>query len=436
MKLYSALLIIFSFFIVNITHASLFEVAPESLEAEAWTVLDPQSGQVITEHNSHVQRAPASLTKMMVAYIVLKDIQAGKINKNEVITATPIVNVVQWDESQMYLKPTQQITIDQLLAGLIIMSANDAAVTLAERISGSVPAFVQRMNQEAKALGMKDTNFANPAGITMDMHYSTAHDLAVLAQALTNETPDYLDYSKQQSFTYNQHFHRATNILLKQDATVDGLKTGFTRAAGYNLALTANRPTQQFDLNQRRLIVVVLGAQSGFKRAEIAHQLLNLSYAYTRNEIAIKNKQLIAELPVVASTLKMFRVETKKPSIVTTSLYNANQMIDMRDFDNQTHRLIQTDAFGFTSALEPLQQTQTHMNVELLTQSLTAPIAQIQQLARIHIYQNNRLIQTVLIEDELQIDEASWFESILNWFKQLFSFGSSSANQAKIYPLN
>ncbi len=152
-------------------NAALLNINPQSVEAEAWTILDTQSGQTIAEYNSHVQRAPASMTKMMVAYIALKEIKAGHLKKEEIITATPVVQVVQWDESQMYLKQGEQISIDQLLAGLIVMSANDAAVTLAERISGSVPAFVARMNQEAQALGMKDTHFANPPGITMPDHF-------------------------------------------------------------------------------------------------------------------------------------------------------------------------------------------------------------------------------------------------------------------------
>src|SRR5690606_37470280 len=142
----------------------------ESVEAEAWTILDAQSGQVIAEHNADVQRAPASLTKMMVAYIVLKDIQAGKLDKHTVLTASLVVKTIMWDESQMYLKEGEQISVDQLLAGLIIMSANDAAVTLAEKVSGNIPKFVDRMNQEAKALGMEHTYFPNPAGITMPQH--------------------------------------------------------------------------------------------------------------------------------------------------------------------------------------------------------------------------------------------------------------------------
>lgn len=435
LKITTALIVYLVLFCSTWVNAALLDIDPLNVESEAWSVLDPQTGQVIAEHNSHVKRSPASLTKMMVAYIALKEIKAGKLDKNEILTATPVVNMVQWDESQMYLKPTERISIDQLIAGLIVMSANDAAVSLAERISGSVPQFVQRMNQEARALGMSDTHFSNPAGITMDDHFSTAHDLALLGQAVTTETPDYLYYSKQQSFTYNLHYHRATNILLKQDPSVDGLKTGFTKAAGYNIAVTANRPSLVLDMPNRRLVVVVLGAKSGLKRAEIAHKLMNLAYSYTRNEIAIKDKQLIAELPVIQSKLKLFRVEAKQPKIMTTSLYDSKAVINMNNFDNQTHRLVETDELGILHVVEPLQKTQTHFNVELSTQALTAPLAQMMQLAKVQVYQNNQLIQTFLIEDEVKIEQANVFQRFIAWLQQIFSFGSDAAKQAKTYPL-
>lgn len=408
---------------------------PETVEAEAWTILDPQSGQVIAEHNSHVQRAPASLTKMMVGYIALKEIQAGHLRKDEILTATPVVQIVQWDESQMYLKQGEQISVDQLLAGLVVMSANDAAVTLAERISGDIPRFIDRMNKEAKALGMKDTHFQNPAGITMPDHYSSAADLARLAQALVTETPDYLYYSKQQSFSYNQRFHRATNILLKQDPSVDGLKTGFTKAAGYNLALTANRPMANIEAPERRLIVVVMGAKSGIKRAEVAHRLMNLAYTYTRNEVAIKDKQLIAELPVVKSTLKMFKVETKKPKLITTSLYDQAYAIDLQAFDQLQQRIMLNTGNGQIQAIEPLHETQTKMNVEMNEQELTAPLAEVMKLATVSVYQNNKLINTFDIEDDVQIEEANLFERFFMWIKSLFSIFSSETTELKTYPI-
>ena len=419
----------------TIVNATLLNLVPESVEAQAWTVIDTQSGQVIAEHNSHVQRAPASLTKMMVAYITLKELQAGHLRKDEILTATPVVNMVMWDESQMYLKQGEQISVDQLLAGLVVMSANDAAVTLAERIAGDVPKFIARMNKEAQALGMKDTHFQNPAGISMPEHYSTAADLALLGQALVTQTPDYLNYSKQQSFSYNNRFHHATNRLLKLDPTVDGLKTGFTKAAGYKLAPTANRPTMNPDTPERRLVVIVLGAASAAKRAEVAYNLMNMGYTYTRNEVAIKDKQLIAELPVIKSTLKMFKLETSKPQIITTSLYDQPFAIDLKTYDTTNQRIMLNTGNGTIQTIEPLQETKTHLNVENNEKLLTAPLAKVMQLATVQVYQNNQLIRTIAIENDVQIEEANFFQKIAIWFKQLFSLFSSNEVELKIYPL-
>ncbi len=432
MKFIASLIATLCFFMSAISHAALLNINPESVEAEAWTILDSQTGQTIASHNEDLQRAPASLTKMMVAYITLKEIQAGKLDKNEVITATSVVNMVMWDESQMYLKEGDQISVDQLLAGLIVMSANDAAVTLAEKISGSVPKFVERMNQEAKALGMQHTNFQIPAGITMPEHYSTAADLAKLSQALVNETPNYLFYSKQQSFSYNQRFHRATNLLLKMDPTVDGLKTGFTRAAGYNLAATAIRPSMDMSLSNRRLIVVVMGSKSAIKRAEVAHKLMNLAYTYTRNEVALKDKQVLAELPVVQSTLKMFKVATKKPELITTSLYDQSYSIDLNQFDQSTQRVMLDTGNGTLQSIEPLRETQTHLNIEVNETQLTAPLAKVMQLATVNVYQNNQLIRTILIEDQVDIEEANFFEKFLQW---LFGLFSSTNADVILYPI-
>lgn len=437
MKFFLSLFTLFSIFCTTLTNAALLNIAPESVEAAAWTIVDTQSGQIIAEHNSHVQRAPASLTKMMVAYIALKEIKAGKLKKDEIITATPVVSVVQWDESQMYLKAGEQISVDQLLAGLIVMSANDAAVTLAEKISGDVPHFVQRMNQEAQALGMKDTHFSNPPGITMPDHYTTAHDLSLLGQALIKQTPEYLHYSKMPSFSYNQRFHHATNLALKYDPSVDGLKTGYTKAAGYNLALTASRPSFSSDLAQRRLLVIVLGTPSAVKRAEIADKLMNLAYAYTRDEVIIPQQKLIAELPVIKSTLKMFKVETKQPTIVTTSLYAEPTPIDLNTFDNVTQRVQVLDNNLQPKVIAPLENTQTRVNIELNEKQLTAPLTKVMSLATVSIYQNNQLIRSLQIEDNVRIEEANIFQKIMMWFSSLFSiFSSSEHSAAKLYPVD
>ncbi|AOA58069.1 D-alanyl-D-alanine carboxypeptidase family protein [Acinetobacter larvae] len=410
-----------SLFWASCLHASLLHIAPSSVEAEAWTILDSQSGQIIASHNSEQQRAPASLTKMMVAYISLKEIQAGRLKKEEIIRATPVVNMVQPDESQMYLKVGEQISVDQLLAGLIVMSANDAAVTLAERISGNVPAFVQRMNQEAQALGMHNTHFTNPAGITMPAHYSSAHDMALLGQKLTQQTPDYLSYSIQPDFRYKEHFHHATNLALKTDPSVDGLKTGYTQAAGYNLALTAHRPSGLPNQPDRRIIVVVMGTKSAVKRSQIAEQLLNLAYVYSRNEIAIQEKQQLAELPVIRSTLKIFKIQSPQPHIVTTSLYNHSNPILLTQFDPTRQLLVIQDQQHQPQIIAPAQNTQTHFDVELTQKSLTAPLAGPMELAKVHVYQNQQLLQTFNIQDNVILEQAHWWQRLWMWLIGLFA---------------
>lgn len=402
------------------SYANLLNIAPESVEAQAWTIVDPQSGQVIAEHNSHVKRAPASLTKMMVAYIALKEIQTGQLKLDEVLTVSPVVNQVMWDESQMRLKVGESVSVDTLLAGLIVMSANDAALMLAERISGHVPNFVARMNLEAKALGMQDTNFENPPGITMPQHYSSAADLALLGQALVNQTPYYLHYSKMPNFSYHNIFHHATNLLLPVDASVDGLKTGFTKAAGYNLALTAKRPTGNPYTPERRLLVVVLGTPNAQKRAEVAHKLMNIAYTYTRNEAVIKAGQTVAEIPVKKSNYTWFHVKALTPQVATTSLYQQSFPIHLQDFDQASQRLRYTALNGAVQVIEPLTQTQTKLDIHLPQQSLAAPLQQKMDLAEVKVYQNDQLLRSFSIENQINLDSINIFAQFSNWLNDLW----------------
>ena len=408
--------------------ANLLNIHPESVEAEAWTILDSQSGQVIAEHNSHVQRAPASLTKMMVAYIALKDIQSGKLQRHELLTVTPVVNQVMSDESQMRLKVGEQVSVDTLLAGLIVMSANDAALLLAERISGSVPLFVARMNSEAKAVGMHNSHFSNPPGLTMPDHYSTAADFALLGQALVNETPSYLYYSKLPDFRYQGIYHAATNILLKTDPSVDGLKTGFTKAAGYNLALTAQRNTHRLDAPTRRLIVVVLGTASIQKRAEVAHQLMNLAYTYTQNERIVAKGQHLADIPVSQSKYTWFQVKGIQPEVVTTSLYPLTTPIDLKAYQTNQQRLYVKDAQGLMQTIEPLSTTKTKVQANLKQPVLNAPLNQKMPLVEIKVYQNKQLLRNIQVENHVQLEQHNLFQQFIAWCHDLWHGIQRKAN--------
>ena len=162
---------------------------------------------------------------------------------------------------------------------------------------------------------------------------------------------------------------------------------------------------------------------------------MNLGYTYTRNEVAIKDKQLIAELPVIKSTLKMFKLETKKPQIITTSLYNQPYAIDLRTYDTVNQRIVLNTGNGTLQTIEPLQETKTHLNVQLNEQLLTAPLAKVMQLATVQVYQNNQLIRTIAIEDNVHIEEANFFQKIALWFKQLFTIFSGDELKVKLHPL-
>lgn len=435
--------------------ATVLNIQPESVNAQAWLIYDPQTKQIIAEHNSHQQRAPASLTKMMVAYIVLKDIQAGKINKNQTINITPIVKQIQNDESKMDLSVGEQVTIDQLLAGLIIMSANDAAVTLAEFIGeGDTQKFIQRMNQEAQLLGMTQTSFANPSGITMAQHYSTAYDLNLLSLALIEQTPDYLHYSKQQSFTYKKP-HEATNLLLAQDTRVDGLKTGFTTAAGYNLALTAlqtagiglSLPTSSTPNHQapntsqtstpttsstpsitigtipkqnRRLIVIVLGTPDKKQRAEVSYKLLNVAFEYTQNQTLIKKRTLLTQIPIINGYSKRFSLYAPHDYQFTASLYPQHTAIDLKQFNLQTMRLI-TQHNGQAQTIEPLTQAELSYQTIAKQSTLYAPLKQKEiAIADVQVIQNQQVIHQFTLLQNFDLKPMTWWQKAIVWIQNLF----------------
>lgn len=402
----------------SVLNATILHIRPESVEAASWMIYDPQSKQVLAEHQSHAQRAPASLTKMMVAYIALKEIKAGKLKTTDILTTTDVVKTVQPDESQMFLKSGQAISVDQLLAGLIIMSANDAAVTLADHLGHGVPHFIEMMNQEAQALGMTDTYFTNPAGITMMEHHSSAADMVKLSTALIEQYPDYLGYSKQQQYQFNQFSHAATNLLLKKDTSVDGLKTGYTSAAGYNLALTAKRA-------DRRLIVVVMGTKSALKRAEVAYDLMNMAYNYTHNQVILQPNQRIAQIPVHLGKQPFFNVLASKQQMVTTSLYSKPENIDMRQYNPATNQL----------PVLPDATNRFDVDTELLHTQLEAPVNQSMHLATIQIKQNGEVIQHFPIEMNVQVEKLNFFERCIAWFKALFSSSSQKTTEAVVFPL-
>ena len=250
---------------------------PPEVAAKAYLVMDVSSGQILAGKDMDAPVEPASLTKLMTAYVVFDALRAKKIT----LTQTLPVSERAWKTpgSRMYIDPKMQVPVEDLIKGMIVQSGNDATMALAEGVGGTAEHFVQLMNDQAKALGMKNTSYRNPEGLTEAGHTTTARDLATLAMRLMTDFPEYVHYYTIKKYRYpgtpaSNDTNR--NALLFRDPTVDGLKTGHTNAAGYCLVATAKRDFP--NLQGRRLLSVVLGTASENARANESQKLLNWGY--------------------------------------------------------------------------------------------------------------------------------------------------------------
>lgn len=255
--------------------------AGPALAARAWTLVDATSGVTLASSAAAQRLEPASLTKLMTAYVVFTAIGEQRTRLDAGVTVSPAAVAAPGRAgARMFVEPGRPVTVDELLRGLVIASGNDAAVALAEHTAGSTAAFVERMNAEARRLDLRNTRFANPAGWSDAQHYSTAEDLARLARRLLADFPQYAHLFALREFTYNRVTQANRNRLLWSDGSVDGMKTGHTDGAGWSIVATAARPQGSGERAfNRRLIAVVLGAGSDTVRAQEALRLLNYGYA-------------------------------------------------------------------------------------------------------------------------------------------------------------
>ncbi|OZI71530.1 D-alanyl-D-alanine carboxypeptidase family protein [Bordetella genomosp. 12] len=249
---------------------------PPAIDARAWLLLDVTTGQELASSQADSRIEPASLTKIMTAYLIYEDLAAGRLALEQPVRISTRAWRVPPGSSRMFLEPGQQVSVAALLTGLMVQSGNDAAVALAEASAGSVEAFVTRMNERAAALGLSRTRFASPAGLPDPQTYSTARDLARLAQRYVADFPQWAArFDAQREFEYGGIRQRNRNRLLWQDSSVDGIKTGHTGAAGYCLIATASRDEQGV---ARRLIAVVTGTDSDKSRTQAGQALLDWGY--------------------------------------------------------------------------------------------------------------------------------------------------------------
>ncbi len=271
--------------------------APPSVAARAWLLADLSSGQILASEKAEDQFEPASLTKLMTAYVVFSALRDKRIALEQKVT----VSTRAWKTqgSRMFIEPRKPVTVEELIHGMVVQSGNDACIALAEQVAGSEEVFVTRMNEEAVRLGMKKTKFMNASGLPDPQHLTTAQDLYRLAAALIRDFPaEYARYYSQKEYRYNNITQPNRNRLLSLDPSVDGVKTGHTEAAGYCLIASSQR-------GERRLLSVLLGSSSEDARAQESLKLLNWGYqAFDSVKIYAKGK-VVKTIPVWKGKAKL-----------------------------------------------------------------------------------------------------------------------------------
>lgn len=329
------------------------DIAAPPIAARAYVLFDAGSGQILAQQAASDRFEPASLTKLMTAYLAFQALRDKKLT----LTQTLPVSERAWraEGSRMFIDPKQTPTVEQLLRGMIVQSGNDASIALAEGIAGSEDLFAQLMNKQAQKLGMKNSSFANATGLPNAQLFSTAEDIAILANALMRDFPNDVGYYKEREFTHNKITQPNRNRLLWLDPTVDGLKTGHTEAAGFCLAATAKRGEGD---NARRLISVVLGTTSDVARTQESQKLLNFGYQFFDSQ-------------------KLYK---KGEPIATPEIYKGTQNTIKLGFDRDIWLTLPKDKFSGMKA------TLTTM------QPLIAPFAPGQKAGVMKLTQNDKLI--------------------------------------------
>jgi len=277
--------------------------APPQLAAKSYVLLDGASGKVLVENNGDQRLPPASLTKLMTAYIATLEIRKGKIGEQDLVT----VSEHAWRTggaasggSTMFLPLNSQVSVDDLLHGVIIQSGNDASIALAEYIAGSEDGFSDMMNETAARLGMKNSHFMNATGLPHPEHYSSAHDMAILARAIINEDAEHYAIYSQKEFFWNNIKQGNRNLLLWRDKTVDGLKTGHTEEAGFCLVSSAVR-------EGARMITSVFGTVSESARAAETQKLLTYGFRFFETRTFYKKGQELAQAQVWKGTVRQVK---------------------------------------------------------------------------------------------------------------------------------
>lgn len=356
--------------------------AMPQLAAKSYVLMDAVSGNILVENNGDERLPPASLTKLMTAYIATKEIQKGQIAEQDMVT----ISEKAWRTggSRMFIDVGKQVSVDDLLHGIIIQSGNDASVALAEHIAGSEEAFSGMMNTAATRLQLDNSHFMNATGLPAEEHYSTAHDMAKLARAIIYEDPEHYSIYAQKEFLWNNIKQPNRNLLLWRDKTVDGLKTGHTDEAGYCLVASAVR-------DDMRLISVVFGASSEASRAAETQKLLTYGFRF---------------------------FETK------TFYQKGVELADSKVWKGQSSEVKVGLAEDLTVTL-PRGQVQKLAATMILDKSVIAPVAKGDRLGVVEVRAGDEVVHTADLVALQDVEEGGFFrrmfDSVRMFFYSLFN---------------
>ena len=298
---------------------------PPVMAVKAYLLMDVTANQVLAAKDPDMAVEPASLTKLMTAYLVFDALKSRKIDIKQTLSVSE--RAWKMPGSRMFIDPKMKVPVEDLIKGMIVQSGNDATVALAEGVAGSVERFVQLMNEQAKLLGMNSTVYKNPEGLTAPGHTTTARDLALLATRLMRDFPDYVPYYAIKKYRYEgtpAANDSNRNLLLFRDASVDGLKTGHTQAAGYCLVASAKREFP--NVGARRLLSVVLGADSENARANESQKLLNWGYSAFDAVKLFDANQAVVTPPIWKGKESVVKLGSVRPLVVAVPSGSAAQL--------------------------------------------------------------------------------------------------------------
>mgnify|MGYP001606347629 CR=1 FL=1 len=299
--------------------------APPEMAVQSYLLMDVTANQVLAAKNPDLPVEPASLTKLMTAYLVFDALRVKKIDLKQTLPVSE--RAWKMPGSRMFIDPKMQVPVEDLIKGMVVQSGNDATVALVEGVAGTVERFVQMMNDQAKALGMKNTAYKNPEGLAVSGHTTTARDLATLATRLMRDFPEYVAYYAIKKYRYAgtpAANDSNRNLLLFRDPTVDGLKTGHTQAAGYCLVASAKRDFP--NVGSRRLLSVVLGAESENARANESQKLLNWGYTAFDAVKLFNANQPVVSPAVWQGRAPVLKLGSAQPLVVAVPAGSAAQL--------------------------------------------------------------------------------------------------------------